>query len=123
MRPIPPKLKRELAADPFMLRCIHSYLPGATPCSGRVEWEHAFTFAGRQLNERWAIVPVCTGHHRGGGLVKDLNRYAALLRMTIQERLDVRVKYRTTDWEQLRSWFSSKFPTFRLPNVTPEYVP
>jgi hypothetical protein len=76
MRPIPPRLRAKLAADPFMHHCIHY------TCHGKPEWEHAIIVGGKQLNEAWAIVPVCTFHHRGEGLDKQYNRYRAYNRAT-----------------------------------------
>lgn len=33
------------------------------PCSGRTEWHHVWTYAGKQINEVWAIVGACHRHH------------------------------------------------------------
>jgi hypothetical protein len=111
------RLRRELDADPFMHRCIHAYLrTEGNPCSGRVEWEHAHLYAGRQINERWAIVPVCTYHHRGRGLDKNVNKYASLLRMTEEERTTAETKYPRTNWQQLMDWLGLRYPLFRLPD-------
>lgn len=65
-----------LARDPFMKRCIHDN----EECDGRVEFEHALIYAGKQVVEWWSIVPVCTYHHRGKGLVKDFNQAVAFAR-------------------------------------------
>lgn len=62
-----------LSKDPFMKRCIWDN----ENCDGRVEFEHAFLFAGIQIVLWWAIVPVCTYHHRGKGLVKNFNQAVA----------------------------------------------
>lgn len=55
MRKIPQKLRDELAADPYYKTCARK----SGECSGRITWEHAVIYAGRQVNERWAIVPLC----------------------------------------------------------------
>lgn len=60
MRPIPPKLREELASLPRMKRCACAELGG---CSGRIEWHHVWIYAGRQINELWAIVGACNKHH------------------------------------------------------------
>lgn len=62
MTPIPKQLRAEIAADPFMKMCC---LADDGMCAGRVEWHHAIIFAGRQLQEAFAIVPACKEfHHR-----------------------------------------------------------
>ena len=114
MNRIPPKLRRAIAGDPTMARCFRH---GEGNCSGRVEWEHAHTYAGSQIQERWAIVPCCTFHHRGKGLDKNLNRYASLLRMTEAEMEEATRKYPRTDWQQLNDWLGIKYPTFILVNA------
>lgn len=117
--PIPPKIRAELAADPFMRRCFRS---AEGTCLGRIgnpEWEHAHKYAGRRVNERWAIIPCCTFHHRGGGLDKNLNRYATLLRMTEEELDEAKRKYPRENWDQLKKWLTAKYPSFALPSVFP----
>jgi hypothetical protein len=76
MRPIPEKLKKEMSEDAFMKRCARESID----CNGRITWEHAFTYAGRQINEKWAIIPLCVYHHLGKGLNKEKNRIIAIQR-------------------------------------------
>ena len=51
MRKIPEKLRNEIANDPFMKKCC---ITG----SRDVSWEHCWIYAGKQINEKWAIVPL-----------------------------------------------------------------
>lgn len=106
MRPIPQKLRAQLAADPFMARCVWG-------CSGKPEWEHVFVYGGRQVNERWAIIPLCYFHHRGGGLDKRLNELVALLRATPEE-LSL---YPKKDWDTLLRWRKKEYPWYKLPKI------
>ena len=99
MRPIPPKLREQIAKDPFMKDCIY---PG---CAGKPEWEHAFTYK-QQINEAWAIVPVCAYHHRGAGLDKDYNRYRAIIRADID---DLCVRMPKKDWRQIYKYLTQKY--------------
>lgn len=69
MRKIPEKLKNEILGDRFYDRCALRHVVGG--CDGRVTWEHAIIYAGRQLNEKWAIVPLCERHH-GVGSYQDV---------------------------------------------------
>lgn len=102
---IPPRLRDRLAADPFMRRCIHANRPTGVECDGRITFEHALTYKGRQVNEAWAIVPVCEYHHLGPGLDKNLNRHVALQRAGDQ---DIR-KYRRAGWEIMKSWLTKRY--------------
>lgn len=99
MRPIPKKLREALARDPFMKRCIHA------GCVEPPEWEHALIYAGKQINEYWAIVPVCTYHHRGAGLNKRYNQHRALQRATTEDF----AKYPKQDWERLKTFLEEMF--------------
>lgn len=58
-KPIPKKMREELSEDPFMQYCC---LGGF--CEGRTEWHHALQYAGKRVNEKWAILPLCTRHHK-----------------------------------------------------------
>lgn len=99
MRPIPQKLKNQIALDPYMKQCIYE------GCSDPPEWEHAFIYAGKQINETWAIVPACTYHHRGAGLDKSYNEYCALKRATKSELAE----YPRVNWEQKLKHLSNKY--------------
>ena len=85
-----------------MKKCIHA------GCSGRPEWEHAFIYAGRQINERWSIVPVCAFHHRGSGLVKGFNQYVALTRASDDDLK----KYPRVDWENVKKHLTKKYAKY-----------
>lgn len=101
MRPIPTKLRRQIAADPFMKTCC-------TPdekCKGRIEWDHVMKYAGKQVNETWSIVPLCIYHHRGGGLDRPRTEYLALSRATMKD-LEKYPKA-TARWEQRLKWLKT----------------
>ena len=106
MIPIPKRMREDIADDPFMQSCIYNR-PDAPnhDCSGRIEWEHAIIWAGKRVNEKWAIVPCCTSHNRGSGMVKDFNRYIALSRAT-EEDFD---KYPKNDWRQVLKYLRGKY--------------
>lgn len=57
MRPIPKRLRERMAADPFYSRCC---ITGAT---AGIQWHHNMVYSGRQVNEAWAILPVCGAVH------------------------------------------------------------
>jgi hypothetical protein len=56
------------------------------------------TYAGRQVQEKWAIVPLCWHHHLGPGLDKKANRLIALARATEEDL----AKYPRADWARPR---------------------
>jgi hypothetical protein len=56
---IPEEMREELSDDPFMQECII----GGIRCEGRIEWQHAFTYAGKRQNVIWGILPMCHIHH------------------------------------------------------------
>lgn len=99
MRPIPQALKKQILTDPYYLQCARSSEGG---CEGRITFEHAIIYAGKQLNELWAIIPLCEYHHAvnqfqdGGNLNKMENIRIALNRATDAEleRISKAIDYR-----------------------------
>lgn len=55
---MPPKLRAELANDPFYKVCC---VTGSNV--GKIEWHHNATWQGRQLQERFAILPILKEIH------------------------------------------------------------
>ena len=77
--PIPQKLRDEMADDPYYKYCARA----SGHCEGRITWEHAMTYAGKRINEKWAIIPLCEFHHGllgSGGMNKSVNVSIALAR-------------------------------------------
>jgi len=122
MRPIPLKLRERMESDPEMHVCIYSHFPHGFPFTqvndcmdefgnrpGRAEWEHAFIYAGKQINEWWAIIGVCWFHHRGPGLNKDYNKYRALMRMSEKDFDEAQIKYPKDDWRKISLKLINKF--------------
>lgn len=107
MTRIPEKLKRDMLADPYYRRCAREN----SECAGRITWEHAFIHAGKQIQELWAIIPLCAFHHAvdeyqdGGDLCKEINQFLALSRATAEDL----AKYPKTNWGQMFSYLSSKY--------------
>lgn len=104
MRPIPPKLRKQLAKDPYMQACIW--------CGSRtnIEWEHSLTYGGRQINEWYAINPLCRNCHRGysgtvKAVIKDFSRWTALVRGIKHLMRD----YPKHPWLQDKKYLDNKF--------------
>lgn len=60
MTKIPPALREEMSNDPFYKKCCLSYHGN---CNGRIEWHHSLIYGGKQVQAKFAILPVCHYHH------------------------------------------------------------
>lgn len=83
MRQIPHKLRSVLSSKDEYGKCARE-VEGA--CSGRITWEHAIIYAGKQVQEEWAIIPLCWYHHLGQGLDKRWNILYAMERATQKDK-------------------------------------
>ena len=99
MRPIPLPLREKMAKNPFMSKCAYP------DCFAHPEWEHSFTYAGKQINSEWAIVPICKFHHRGDGLDKDFNRWVAVMRAKVTDYAEAP----KVNWFQVKDALHDKF--------------
>jgi hypothetical protein len=81
-------------------------------CSGRITWEHALIYAGKQIDEVWAIIHLCAYHHEvdefqdGGGLDKEINVWIALNRATTDELLQYS---KAIDYQRMRTRLNNKY--------------
>ncbi len=109
MRAISQKVHDELAARPD--GCERRRVFRDHECQGRITWEHAFTYAGRQIDEAWAIVKICAWAHDvdefqgGGNLDKGKNQLIGLLRATEEDF----AKYPKVPWTRERQRLISKY--------------
>lgn len=85
MRAISQRVRKIIDSDPFYTVCSR-YMDGN--CSNHITMEHAIIYGGNQVDEHWAIIPLCTYHHAvneyqdGGDLDKEKNLWIALNRAT-----------------------------------------
>ena len=82
-------------------------------CSGRITWEHVIIYAGKQLNEIWAIIPLCEKHHgvehysgSDSFMDKNINMSIALNRAT---DLELQIISKSIDYISLRDRLNFKF--------------
>ena len=96
MRRVSKRVKDQLLDDPFMLRCC---FPGCS--KEEVEWNHALKYAGRQVDEPYAIVPHCYTHHRGkfGTIDADVSMYCEYIAID-RGLVHLLAEYPRSDWEQ-----------------------
>lgn len=80
MRPIPTKLKSEMERDPFYRRCA---VTGRT--AEKIDWHHNLIFGGRQVNEKWAIIPLSKQVHDAIHRYKEIVDWIMLNRATDDE--------------------------------------
>jgi len=82
MRPIPQQLKDEMSADPYYKKCC---LSPSLVCEGKIQFHHNLIFAGRQVNEKFCILPICEFHHHNVEKFKELLTTIMLNRATDEE--------------------------------------
>ena len=109
MNPIPSKLKKELSKDPYYKRC---FLTGFT--AFKIDFHHCCTYQGKQINEKWNILPIWWRKHSPYGdedsvhnckKTKDLVELIALKRAT---KKDLQ-KYRKANLEQRLKYLNNKY--------------
>lgn len=102
MRPIDPKNRKKMAADKFYKQCCLK----DEHCHGRIEWHHVWIYAGKQIDEIWAIVPVCYYHHQkaGVGEVKDKLELVSLGRASDEDLK----RYNKKNWPQIKNYLKLK---------------
>lgn len=83
-------LREEIGTDAEYSRCALMLFDG---CGGRITREHSLIYAGKKIQEKWAIIPLCSRHHAvdeyqdAGTMVKERNVWVALNRATDDELL------------------------------------
>lgn len=94
MNNIPAPLKKNMLADPEYKVCmLKAYAPHV--CGGRITLEHALIFAGKQVQEKFAVISVCAAGQEvdqfqdAHTMDKNLNRWVALNRATPEELLSI----------------------------------
>ena len=116
MNHMPMRLRAELERDPFMSLCIHRhYNYKVIACSGGVpEWHHVWRYAGRQIQERFAVVPVCCELHRNEQRDRDFIRWVSLNKASEEEL----ARYPRIDWAVIRANLDETFGHLRMRRKT-----
>lgn len=111
MRKIPLKLKDNVLEYAKRYPCLRREVFEDHECKGRTTLEHALIYAGRQVNEDFAIVPLCALAHsvddyQGRGILdKEKNHFLALARAS---ELDLQA-YPKSDWKQKKKYLENKY--------------
>lgn len=107
MRPISPKVKEALLQEPQV--CLRA---DEGNCQGRITFEHALIYAGKQIDEVFAILRICEYHHGvnkfqdGGDMNKEKHVWLALNRATDDE---LRKYSKAVDYIALRERLNKKY--------------
>jgi len=102
VRKIPDKLRKKIAEDSYYHNCLRKK---EGDCLGRITWEHCWIYAGKQINEKWAIIPLCVHHHLGSGMNKELNQWFSIKRATKKDL----EKYPKKNWSQIIKYLTKKY--------------
>ena len=109
MRPVSPKVREAVLARKEI--CQRRALLHDHDCQGRLTWEHTLTYAGRQVDEAFAIVKICAWAHDvdefqdGGNLNKEKNQLCALMQATEQDF----ARYPRAGWSARLAYLTGKY--------------
>lgn len=100
MRPISPRVRKLIDSDPFYTKCCITGEPNPS-------MEHCWLYAGKQIDEAWAIVPLAyrfnTSHPP-----KDIKEKCQLISLGRATQEDLS-KYPRKDWITMKSYLEKKF--------------
>lgn len=103
MRPISPRVKRQIDRDGFFKRCCITGSPN-------VSMEHCWVYGGRQIDEIWAIVPLRrdlnTSHPPRE--IKEKCRLVSLMRASDEDFK----KYPRKNWKKEFKILKNKYKNF-----------
>lgn len=108
---IPRPLLQELLKDKRFQKCERAK---ENNCQGRLTFEHVWVYAGKQIQEKWALICLCAYHHAVyqfldcGDLNKELNQYLSLCYAKEQDF----AKYPRRDWGQIKTFLFLKYKDY-----------
>ncbi len=118
MTKIPQKVRKEIAADLTYKVCKLAGYHGHI-CGGRITMEHALIYAGRQIQEKWAIVSICAAgqevdqYQDAHTMNKELNQWVALNQAT----MDDLGRFSRAPYVMLRHTLNKKYGVWVPPTV------
>lgn len=120
MTKMPLKLRKEISVDPRYRICALCGIKGHV-CGGRITMEHALIYAGKQIQEKWAIVPICAAgqevdeYQDAHTMNKEMNQWVALNQAKDEELL----KFNKTDFIGLRNRLNNKYGVYTVKSFGP----
>jgi len=129
LNPIPHKLRTSLNDDAFYHKCC---LTGKVSKPGvKIDWHHAWKYAGKQLNAEWNIFPIWDKMHNFYGLKEAVHnsketenfiKYIALLRADVRKLC---IEYPKKDWVQefnyLHRVYEREFYSERYSSISKDF--
>jgi len=88
-------MRAEMDADPFYHKCC------ITGDRSKIEWHHVWIYAGKQINEKWAILPVSKYIHDLVDKNASVRRHLQKISLNRAEPADL-AKYPKKDWHQIK---------------------
>lgn len=118
MRPISQKLKDKLVSAPFYQKCCLTKKT-IKKHGIKIDFHHAWSYSGRQIDEEWAIMPVWEKKHAYYGdddsvhnchKTREYVKYLSLLRVDLE---DLKKRLPKADWQQVFNYLESKYKNFK----------
>lgn len=116
MNKVPQKLRKKWAIEDLLGMVRECMRSEEGDCAGRVTKEHAIIFAGKQLQEEWAILDICEYHHGvnnfqdRGNLNKEKHVWIALNRAPEERLLELS---KSVDQVALRNRLNAKYGIYQ----------
>lgn len=116
MNNIPTQLKKDLVSDSQYRFCMRHGHQGHV-CDGRITFEHALIFAGKQVQAKFAILSICEYGHGvnmyqdGGDLNKELHVWIALNRASDE---DIQSINKCEDYFRTRDRLNDKYGPWKM---------
>lgn len=82
-RPLTMEAKNTIESDKFYQSCCLA----SPACHGRIQIHHAFTYAGKRVDDPWGLLPLCEKHHREEARYRYQLKTILLSRVTKEEIL------------------------------------
>lgn len=112
MRPIPEKLRREMENDPFYKKCC---ITGSS--SEKIDWHHNLIYGGRQVNEKWCILPLAKSVHDNIVKYKEICDWIMFNRATDEE---LERYSKAMNYKRMRDVLNKKYGIYTERNRNPK---
>lgn len=103
--PIPPKMRLEMANDPFYSRCA------ITGASVNINWHHNLEYKGKRVNEKFAIIPLTKWVHDNIATHKEKVDWLMVNRATDEE---LKKYSKAVDYIALRERLNKKYGNYYI---------
>ena len=115
MNKIPKKLKDTISLDPFYKRCCLTGEKGTR--SDPIQWHHNMIFAGKQVQARFAILPVLESIHKIANR-KDIKERLDWVMVNRMSDEDLWLYGKGVDWIHRKEYLNGKFGEIRKSGLT-----